>query len=308
MQLMKSKGVLVFLWNKLIDIKNDSLNRVILVKDRFTKVFFRPPTIKTIDDTLTEIINNKASVSRYGDGEFKLINNQNITFQKAEGLLSKRLKEILLNKDESFFVCLPDVFEDLSKYADEPKSYWSLHTAKYRLKWYKVLNKQKVYYNSFISRFYYPFKDKSKCIEWFRLLKLIWKERDVVLIEGNKSRLGVGNDLFDNVKSLERILVPEENAFLHYDKILTEAKKSNKSKLILLAIGPTATVLAYDLYKEGYQAIDIGHVDIEYEWFLRQAKTKIRIDNKYVCEAGAGQGIGDVQDEKYISEIKAVLR
>ena len=78
--------------------------------------------------------------------------------------------------------------------------------------------------------------------------------------------------------------------------------------MILLAIGPTATILAYDLYKEGYQAIDIGHVDIEYEWFLRQAKTKIKIENKYVCEAGAGQNVGDIQDEKYLSEIKAIIR
>jgi len=30
-------------------------------------------------------------------------------------------------------------------------------------------------------------------------------------------------------------------------------------------LGPTTTVLAYDLYKNGYQAIDIGHVDLEHE-------------------------------------------
>ncbi|PER35126.1 glycosyl transferase family 8 [Bacillus cereus] len=305
---IKIKSMLVFIWNKLIDIKIQSLNRLTIIKDRFTKCFFKPPRIQSIDETLKKIIHDKASVARYGDGEFKLIHNLDITFQRADHLLSKRLKEILLSEDEKFLVCLPDVFQDLSKYADEPKDYWSLHTAKYRLKWYKDLKKGKIYYNSFISRFYYPFRDKSKCNEWFILLKLIWKDRDIVLIEGSKSRLGIGNDLFDNAKSIERILVPEEHAFLHYNKILTAAKKNNKSKLILLAIGPTATILAYDLYKEGYQAIDIGHVDIEYEWFLRQAKTKIKIENKYVCEAGAGQNVGDIQDEKYLSEIKAVIR
>ena len=50
-----------------------------------------------------------------------------------------------------------------------------------------------------------------------------------------------------------------------------------KNKLILIALGPTATILAYDLYKLGYRAIDIGHIDIEYEWFLRKANTKIPI-------------------------------
>ncbi|MBO1579743.1 SP_1767 family glycosyltransferase [Bacillus sp. XF8] len=308
MRQIKVKNILVFMWNKLVDVKIQGLNRLTIIKDRFMKYFLKPPAIQSIDDTLTKIIRDKASVARYGDGEFKLIHNRDITFQRADHLLSKRLKEILLSEDDNFLVCLPDVFQELSIYADEPKNYWRLHTAKYRLEWYKDLKKGKVYYNSFISRFYYPFRDKSKCKEWFTLLKLIWKDRDIVVIEGNKSRLGIGNDLFDNAKSIERILVPEEHAFLHYDKILTAAKKNNKSKLILLAIGPTATILAYDLYKEGYQTIDIGHVDIEYEWFLRQAKTKIKIENKYVCEAGAGQNVGDIQDKKYLSEIKAVIR
>lgn len=301
------KNRLVYCWNKSVEVKIDSLNQTIKFKDRIIKNFFQPPRIKTIDETISEIIQNKASVSRYGDGEFKLMINKNITFQRADSLLAMRLREILQVQDENFLVCLPDIFQDLSQYTDEPKSYWSLHNAKYRLKWYEILNKEKVYYNSFISRCYYSFKDKSNCKRWFDQLKLIWKDRDVVLIEGKKSRLGIGNDLFKNVKTMERILVPEEHAFTRYGDILKEVKQSSKSKLILLAAGPTATVLAYDLYLEGYQAIDIGHIDIEYEWFLRKALTKIKIENKYVCEAGAGEGVGELQDQQYCSEIRAVL-
>lgn len=48
----------------------------------------------------------------------------------------------------------------------------------------------------------------------------------------------------------------------------------NKAKLVLIALGHTATVLAYDLAEVGYQAIDIGHIDIEYEWFLMRAPKK----------------------------------
>ena len=43
----------------------------------------------------------------------------------------------------------------------------------------------------------------------------------------------------------------------------------DKKNLILISLGPTATVLAYDLSKLGYQAIDIGHTDLEYELLLR---------------------------------------
>lgn len=126
-------------------------------------------------------------------------------------------------------------------------------------------------------------------------------------MEGAKSRLGIGNDLFNNVKGIERILVPEINAFNKYDEIINEVKKLSKDKLILLAAGPTATVLAYDLYKEGYQAIDIGHVDIEYEWFLRKAETKIKIENKFVCEAGFGEGVGELDNNEYKKQILAQI-
>ena len=60
---------------------------------------------------------------------------------------------------------------------------------------------------------------------------------------------------------------------------------SLKDCLVLCALGPTATVLVKDLCDAGYQAIDIGHLDIEYEWFLTGAKNKSAIANKYVNEA-----------------------
>ena len=107
----------------------------------------------------------------------------------------------------------------------------------------------------------------------------------MLLIEGEYSRLGVNNDLFDHVCSMQRILCPAIDAYEKYDDIMNAAVKYGDKKLILIALGQAATVLSYDLAKLGYWAIDIGHVDIEYEWFLRKAKDKIQIEGKYVNEA-----------------------
>ena len=80
--------------------------------------------------------------------------------------------------------------------------------------------------------------------------------------------------------------------------------KIDKKKLILLALGPTATVLAYDLYKLGYQIVDVGHIDIEYEWFLRNTTQKISIKNKYVAEVNGDSNIfTKVKDKKYYNQI-----
>ena len=80
------------------------------------------------------------------------------------------------------------------------------------------------------------------------MLKQLWEARNVVFVEGAQSRLGVGNDLFDNAASIKRILCPAQNAFDKYSDILqTIQQHVKKDDLLILALGPTATVLAYDL-------------------------------------------------------------
>ena len=79
----------------------------------------------------------------------------------------------------------------------------------------------------------------------------------------------------------------------------------NKKCLVLYALGPTATVLAYDLSHLGYQAIDFGHIDIQYELFLRNATDMIQIPHKFVNEynSGRNENVGEVEDANYYNQI-----
>ena len=97
------------------------------------------------------------------------------------------------------------------------------------------------------------------------------------------------------------------NAFSAYSQILEEVSKVDKSRLILIALGPTATVLAYDLSKQGYQAIDIGHLDVEYEWFLQSALDKCIIKNKYVNEVD-NREVSDLSDPEYQDQVISVIK
>lgn len=163
---------------------------------------------------------------------------------------------------------------------------------------------KRTYYNAFISRLYSEMSDKSCAENWFKKVKRIWEDREVVIVEGDKTRFGVGNDILDNAKSIKRILAPNESAFDKYDEIVQECNKCDEEVLFLIALGPTATVLAYDLTKYGYQAIDIGHFDIEYEWFLRGIKEdKVAIEGKYTNEVVGGDDVADILDNKYKNEI-----
>lgn len=76
----------------------------------------------------------------------------------------------------------------------------------------------------------------------------------------------------------------------------------------MIALGPTATVLSYDLYKLGYHVIDIGHADIEYEWFLRKATKKIYIENKWVNEVPEKIIAETFYDEDYFNQIDCIIK
>lgn len=73
--------------------------------------------------------------------------------------------------------------------------------------------------------------------------------------------------------------------------------------MFLIALGPTATVLAYDLYKRGYQAIDAGHMDVEYEWWKMGAKRKIKLARKYVNEAAGGNQVEECAGDEYENKL-----
>lgn len=127
-----------------------------------------------------------------------------------------------------------------------------------------------------------------------------------MIAEGAKTRFGVGNDLLENAGTIRRIIAPSEGAFSKYDEILGAIKRnSNRDTLVLVALGPTATILSYEIGRTGIQTIDIGHLDIEYEWYKSNTKKKTPIIGKYVNEAGGDSSVelDDLILKKYHYEI-----
>ena len=132
----------------------------------------------------------------------------------------------------------------------------------------------------------------------FDNIKKIWDNKNVLIVEGRYTRFGVGNDLLENAKDVKRIIVPDKNAFEKYDEIIKAVRFYGKNKLILSIIGPTATVLSYDLAREGYWIIDIGQLDTEYEWFIRGVDKRCSLKYKNVSEAINYEAIEDITQKK----------
>ena len=242
------------------------------------------PQVLSMMETINIIKKEKLSVVRFGDGEIYMLDGGDIPFQKKQGDLTTRLEEVLRTNTPGLLVCVPGIFDGLEKF--DTVAYWFFMHHLYRNghTWKKLLSMNTTYGETNITRPYLAYKDKSHCEKIFKELFSIWEDCDVLLIEGSKSRLGVGNDMFSNVKSLQRILCPPENAYAKYSEIQNEIIKHADNKLILLSLGPTAKVLTYDLFNLGYRVLDIGHIDMEYEMFLRQHTKLTKVPYKYFNE------------------------
>lgn len=275
------------------------------------KIYFARRKIKvaSIEETIEKIVRDQSSVSRFGDGEFYLMDGRSIGFQDADIELSKRLVEVVESTNSNHLVCIGSGINPVNYdiFSKENLKWTTNHYRFEAANILKYLDSSRKYYNTLISRFWIPLRDKNRARKIASRLKEIWRGRDVVIVEGKETRMGVGNDLFADVKSCRRILCPASNAYNKYSEILYTAKTFPKDSLFLIALGPTATVLAYDLYKEGYQAIDIGHIDLEYEWMNAGASEIIKINNKYVNEIDGGDIVDRCEDKNYIAEIIKVI-
>jgi glycosyltransferase family protein len=265
------------------------------------------PIIKTADETIDKILQDKCSLSRFGDGEFGVMNGGHIHFQNRSAKLAQRLKEVIASDVSNLLIGLPDCFGSLDNCVPSGADFWRKWMSQKREMAYSYLDMNRVYYNAFFSRIYMLFnkteEHNKKCSEYFEKIKKVWAGRDVIICEGEGTRFGMFNDLLSIAKSISRILCPAVSAFDKYDEVLSAFNDIGKDKLVLIALGPTATVLAYDLCNKGYQAIDIGHLDLEYERFLTRGTPDIPLKFKYIDSTKEGRIIRPLDNPEYKSQI-----
>ena len=255
------------------------------------------------EDTIEALINSNKSIVRFGDGELALISGYDIPNQRASKELSDSLCRVLSSNNEDLLVALPDIFENMNQFVSSSQRFWKEHLFFHRRSYYKYCHNG-TYYNAFMSRPYIIYTNKSTQGLLFRNAKRIWNSQNVVIIEGNISHNGVGNDLFDNVGSLKRIICPGNNAFSRYEEILSLCLNIPKDSLVLVSLGATGKPLIMDLFNAGYRVIDIGSLDMEYDWYLQGATSKIHVPKHDIVTYEDNVAAGYTQ---YLEQIIATL-
>ena len=267
----------------------------------------RQISVLSIDQSLDYLLEKFASVVLFVEGEMDLISILGILYKEYDPELSARLREIMsMESDERLMVCLSDVFTGLERYSIDAQNFWKVHLY-YHLSDYQEICRAPWYGSTFISRPYIDLEDKTPSAGYFAKLKQLWQDKDLLIVEGLTSRSGVGNDLFDGAKSIKRVICPSRNAYSKLEAIKQAIREHADNRLILTMLGPTAKVLVYDLVQEGYRALDIGHIDSEYEWFQMGASHKVKLSHKHTAEHNFDQDIEFRDDQAYDSQIVANL-
>lgn len=229
--------------------------------------------------------NKKCSFARFGDGEISiLIGEKGPAFQNSNPELREKLWNVFSNS--KILIGWPSSLVE-EKNID---GFWSRFCMSHFLQLLilsKIFNKH-VFGDAQITR---PYIDncnkynKEEFEKYFNKIKKLFLNENLLIVEGEKTRFGVGNDLLNQAKSIRRILVPAVDANKKYVEILNSIKKTFGHKYIyIIACGPVAKILVSEISNNNEIAWDLGHLDVEYEWFRRNANEKVSIPGKYVNE------------------------
>jgi Glycosyltransferase GT-D fold len=211
------------------------------------------PQILNEDETLAQAINGR-NLSRYGDGELRLMLGGSAASQKPDSRLAKELAQVLSDPDPRVLPCIPRAW------CGSPKDgNWE----KYAIP--KVTNHYKlpVYGSAFITR-----PDSAPWIDrkdyWARVRSL-WAGRDVTLVIGSQRSLTV--EAMPESRSVRLLEGKYRDSYEIIDQLMEWIGRP--SHTVLLCLGPSATVLAWRLAKINVHAVDIGHIGM----MLRHACT-----------------------------------
>jgi len=220
-------------------------------QDKLTYFVSQYPKVRSENETIKAIAENGYSISRFGDGEFNMCIGRSKSFQKYDMKLVSRLKDILASNEPGLLVGILSIRseEDLTPILKK----FVIRRGHRTL---ELLERDRIYESANITT---TFPNESKALAaHVTLLKTMWASRKVIFVVGKNSRFFFEDELFDNILEYEFIYGPAENAFEKYDELLAQVTFYDKDWLIMISLGPTATVMAYDLFKLGYQAIDLG--------------------------------------------------
>lgn len=210
-------------------------------------------------ETLEQIHANRLSIARFGDGEMRamLAPDHALKFQSGSEEMSKDLKEVFTldgYEQTPLMLALPHLFRGHAHWTKVWLDVWG------RVK--PLLSEHRKYGNAHVTRpICFQSGGQNAVARWRRL----WDGKDVAIIAGKGSRFDLEPALFDCAKSTKFVYSTPTNAYADLDRLLDVVSNDvKKDTVCIIALGPAGTIAAAKLAREGYWALDIGHLSASY--------------------------------------------
>jgi hypothetical protein len=206
-------------------------------------------------ETLSVVASEGCSFIRFGDGEFKFMlrPEHKQGFQSNSPNLRRALRSILENPNpEGALLGFPLIFHDRN---------WLGVWADLWIELKPLFEGWTRFGTAHATRpIFFETTGEAGLEAWRR----IWAGRSVTIVTGRNSRFNLIPQLFDNIKSADWVYSVPQHAFADVARLLDELS-TDKSELILVALGPAGTVLTSALSSRGRWVIDVGHISDSYE-------------------------------------------
>lgn len=264
--------------------------------------------VMSVEETIRSLQDGEKSLVRFGDGEFAMMRGVSLALQAQDPELTRSMQEILRNDEPELIVTIPQIFDGLSMYRKSSQKFWKDHLLFNRKFYDRYCISDRPYGSTSFSR---PFitastDERKRCPSYFTEIRRIWEGRHVLVVEGEATHNGVGNNLFAECAGVRRILCPPADAYAVLPDITARCRELvQPDEIVLVSLGPAAKPLVRTLFREGIRVIDIGNLDKEYEWFLQKAEEKCALAKNSVLGREANERAGY---QEYLEQVAAVIR
>jgi hypothetical protein len=174
--------------------------------------------------------------------------------------IQKALCHILKSDLSNHIVGIPRIEGRKDWPSRKKQNFWKAYAFDIYLRLY---DRSKTYASSFITR--PDAVSQIDCRDYWVLVKQIWQGRKVLLLQGHRREFLKDPTLLEGAEEYHVIYGPRYDAFVKRAHLVEDIMdNSGDDWVILISLGPTATVLAHDICKRGRQGIDIGHLGAFY--------------------------------------------
>lgn len=236
------------------------------IKDTIVKL-----DIADEDESIEMLLTKPKSFCRFGDGEIKLIQGIDQSFQEYNSDLAVRLDSILKSDRKDIYVGLNRAyFHSPIGCSERNKKFYRVYNSEYRRFFVSHCNPDRKYIDAGFLTAYYRFDDDYDYGKHYQNMKELFRGKKIALICGEGIDAKLQYDVFE--LAIEKIVMngPAKNAFSCYKELLDKIVKTiDTSYTLCLILGMTAKVMVPELTDLGYMAWDIGHLAKDYDVYMQ---------------------------------------